>query len=322
MATNTDTDFERCVIIINPVSTHAVPVKRRVAALQKQFPEKTFHIIETSPEGRTANQHLLVKNQKLLGPKTLLCIAAGDGTVNMFAEGLALQPGLSNAARQSVLLPLWGGNANDLAYMLNGRPPFGSITPLLERGGVVEIRPLECTFGYADGRVETRIAVCYASFGATAHATRDMAKESHRNHPLRRLHVSRLLFELVTGYRAFSNAPVFPITEDTGRKAIHELMIINGPRYAKIGRTPARLQGDSFFMHYIENFRPISSAILVIKVSQPKFAKKLLRKEAAFTIEEATLGQLDGELMHIPARTAVHIRLADKPLRMLSTRLT
>lgn len=320
MTADTRPHFTRCVVIVNPVSTHAVPVKRRIKALKQLFPGDSFKLIETSADGRIANQKLLSKHRRLLGPDTLLCIAAGDGTTNMFAEGLAVLADLPEAARRTVLLPLWGGNANDLAFILNGRP--SSVPKLLEDARVVEVRPLECIFKYADGSSRTRIAACYISLGASGYATKELASESHRNHPLRRLHLSRILLEFAVGMQAFSKAPSFGITEHSRTSTISELMIINGPRYAKLGRTPVGLKEDRFFMHALKSSKPLATAATLIKIGQSRPAPKSLHTETSFTVEDPTLAQLDGELLEVPAGTKVHIRLANKPLHMLSTRLT
>src|SRR6185437_8881055 len=100
-------------------------------------------------------------------------IAAGDGTVNLIVDLLLHDPALTTEQRQTPILPLWGGNANDLANMLNGAATRSKLRRLLQHGHVVSIRPIICTLSTPGGSRQVYAAACYASFGASAYASEE-----------------------------------------------------------------------------------------------------------------------------------------------------
>src|ERR1700754_3107995 len=107
--------FSSILVFMNPKSTHAAAAQRRIAEIERLMPGTPIAVIETSSEGHAGNQKLVQAHAKKLGPDTLLCIAAGDGTISQIIEAILMSKGLSGKARKTVILPLWGGNANDLA---------------------------------------------------------------------------------------------------------------------------------------------------------------------------------------------------------------
>src|SRR5208282_6264938 len=110
--------FQKVIFLVNPASTHIAQAMKRINELQKLFPQDVIELTSTSAEGREANAQIIVSLADRLGPNTLLCVAAGDGTASLVIETLVLSKALSDNARQAIVLPLWGGNANDLAHML------------------------------------------------------------------------------------------------------------------------------------------------------------------------------------------------------------
>src|SRR5689334_6949576 len=113
-------EFERCIVVRNPASTNSQRCRRWVSELRQAFPKAQITEVTTLPGGRAANQKLLQAHARQLGPRTLLAIAAGDGTVNMVVEMLFDGGRFSAKALKTPILPLWCGNANDLAHMLCG----------------------------------------------------------------------------------------------------------------------------------------------------------------------------------------------------------
>lgn len=62
----------------------------------------------------------------------LIAIGGGDGTVNSIVN-LLLHELSSRDRRRLFVLPLWGGNANDFSYMLNGLSSRQTVTSYLPR---------------------------------------------------------------------------------------------------------------------------------------------------------------------------------------------
>lgn len=312
--------FEHFIVLLNPGGTSAKRSWARVSELQALFPNRTVDIIYTSTNGRTANQQLIAGEAARLGPKTLLCIGGGDGTVSMAIETLMTYPGLTAAARNTPILPLWGGNANDLAHMLNGAPSI-TLKQVFSKGVVTQVQPLECTLTDKKGAVTTRIAICYASFGGTAYASKKITESSYRNHPLRKLPISRWFFELAASISEFMRAPAFTLEEAGKRKIVYERTIINGARFAKTGILPFRLDDHAFFDYTLENKSLLSTPFELLGSTRKQTAPQFLKTNAEFIVDETTLAQFDGEIQEVTAGTQVHVELSTQPLQVLSTRL-
>ncbi len=90
--------FERIVILCNPGSTGAHKTDHRIYELHKLLPDAKIVKIRTSPDGYAANVAILNANRYLFGEKTLLCIAGGDGTVNLAVNYLLAESALSAEA--------------------------------------------------------------------------------------------------------------------------------------------------------------------------------------------------------------------------------
>lgn len=312
--------FEHFIVLLNPAGTSAKRSWARVSELQALFPNRSVDVLYTSTDGRTANQQLIVGEASRLGPKTLLCIGGGDGTVSMAAETLMTHPDLPATARQTPILPLWGGNANDLAYMLNGAPSI-KLKQVFAKGTIVDVQPLECKLTNKKGGATIRIAICYASFGGTAYASKKITDSRYRNHPLRKLPVVRLVFELGASVREFMKAPAFAVKEAGKRKVVYERTIINGARFAKTGLLPFRLDNHKFFDYTLENKSFVTTPFEIFGSTRKQTAPNFLKTNADFVIDETTLAQFDGETQEIDADTAVCVTLSKQPVHVLSTRL-
>src|SRR5688572_26608218 len=73
--------FTHALVLRNPVSTHAEQGKRRIAELKTICGNEHLTVLDTPAGGPEAVRKLLRSIAKRLGPTTLLCVAAGDGTV-------------------------------------------------------------------------------------------------------------------------------------------------------------------------------------------------------------------------------------------------
>ncbi len=314
--------FSRFVILLNPASTHAKQVQKRIEELHKVCPDIPIDTIETSPQGAEATQKRLIAKRSLLGPHTLLCIGGGDGTAGTTIETLLRSPELHEALRSTPILPLWGGNANDLAHMLNGTAYRRRLRDIFARGQIVPIHPLECRLTYKDGRREVHNAICYASFGATAFVAKRLSRAEHRNHPLGKLPGGRFLLEFITAFSAMLDAPTFRVEERGQPRAVYERTFSNGSRFAKIYRMRVNLTDNMFYLHTLEDKRFVSLLPRMVELSQKRLAERFLHDRASFTVTEPTQAQFDGEYIEIPAGTKVYVQLSQQPFYALSTLLT
>lgn len=313
--------FRRFVIVRNPVSTNAALAAKRIADLRHAFPDIECTAIDTVPDGRTANAKLLRKHAALLGPDTLLGIAAGDGTVNMVLEILLSDPKLPDEARRTVVLPLWGGNANDLAHMLNGPAHRTHISALVHAGSAVKIYPLLCKLRDADGTTTTRHAACYVSFGASA-ATAHVLDKTVRKRPLLDYFPPlRFARELSVAISAMRRAPTFLARESGKQKAVYECIFFKGSRFAKVNGVKRRLTDRTFHQALVEHKRLADVMRFVSVLTRRKLAGQLERTHAVFTVLDETWAQLDGEVLQIRPNTQIEISIASQPFYALSTRI-
>ncbi len=313
--------FDHYIVIQNPASTDARKTSERVRELQRLRADSGLTILNTLPGGRAANDHLLEQCRDQLGSRTLLCIAAGDGTVNLMLNSLLHNPKLSAKARATPIVPLWCGNANDLAYMLNGRPSRHPVKKILRRGHIVSIRPLSCKLKLADGTIKTFTAACYASFGASAFATQEMEQSLRSKSPIRRFGLSRLGQEFIATMWALMRAPTFKVSEHDGQThVIFERTHLNGSRFAKVIGLPLRLTDSKFHRATIvHRHLPLVLLHIIGLVSDRNLSKKTITRDA-FTVHDPVWAQFDGEAVRIPAGTHIEITVSKQSFSALTVR--
>lgn len=314
-------DFKQILIIWNPASTNSLRINSRLRELYSIFDPDNIIAVETSPKGREANRKLLLEHKSKLGPKTLVCIGAGDGTVNLVIETLLSDPVLNDKMRHSVILPLWGGNANDLGNMLNGYSIFARLSEVFRLGKPVAIKPLKVSLKH-DHKTTIRIAACYASFGATAYAAHRINNPPHRSNSLRKIPVLRVFREMYTVSKAFIDVPTFTISEknSTKKSKMYEYAFINGSRIAKMERMPVKLTENKFLVGKIYE-KQLIVVLYVLQILRKRKGGYLTGEKQRFTIRQATWMQLDGEVFEVKPGTEVTVELNDQPFQAISRRL-
>ncbi len=304
--------FSHLLIIRNRASTRAIRMDARITLLQRVFSGIPFTILDTQPDPE-ANKAMLRSRLSLLGPDTLLCIAAGDGTVHQIINFLLNDPEASRNARLTPILPLWGGNANDLANMLNGAYLPNTFQALRRQGTVISVKPLRCKLDFADGTRRTIIASNYASFGATACVAHRLNGREHRKLSVGKLFLLRPLYEAMTTIKALIHSPRFEVEEYGQRRRIYEKIFANGPRFAKLNLMPARLAKATFYAHTFEHKRLFAILSRFTKSLHRHRADSFLLKRASFTILSPVTAQFDGETMELPLGTKVTLKRSLMP---------
>ena len=312
--------FDRYVVVRNPTSTESHRAQARIYELRTLQPAAELTVLDTRAGGREQNRHLLENLRDKLGPRTLLCIAAGDGTVNMVLNLLMHEPHLSAQARSTPILPLWCGNANDLAHMLNGHASRATMRRLLRHGNIVTIHPIACTLTAPAQAPVTYLAACYASFGATAYATEELER-TVRKSPMRRFGGTRFGREVIAVFRALIEAPTFTITQQQQRKTIFERTYFNGSRFAKVIGVPLLLTDRAFHMTMIEHKRFMVVLLHILGFATGRDRSRVALAQDQFTVQDDVWAQFDGEAVHVPAGTHIELTVAEQTFRALSTRL-
>jgi hypothetical protein len=295
--------FEHCVVVVNPVSSNYDRGQRLIRQLATIFPSNKLDIIEMRHTDYERPSWLITRLNATIGTKTLLAIAGGDGTNNLVIDTLLRSAAVSEIARNVVILPLWAGNANDLAHMANGNPP-ASIESILNKGETIPIYPLAVTTRRAT-KTSIKLAVCYVSLGASAYASARIGDASHRSRRVYRLPGGRILSEMASVTRAFIGAPTFESTVGGKRRRIYDIAMINGSRIAKVNRIPIKLTDSNFY----EIVRGIS-------------VERRTRTKRELTLNETTWAQIDGEALQIPRDTDIVVERYDSSFNLLSTKLS
>lgn len=310
-----------CVVFTNPKSTRASVAKRYIKELRVALPSAVISEIITSPNGHDANKKLVEDNAKLLGLNSLICIVGGDGTTSQIIEGLITSDLLQKDQKATPVLPLWGGNANDLAHMLNGTLIKRSIQSLLKQAHIVPIHPLKCSLKDQDGSKITRLAVCYAGFGATAFAAMSLNKPAHRHSKLHALPGGRAIQNIITVAGAFIGAPKFAVKEADDIHIVYERIFSNGSRMAKLKYLPVELTDEMFYLNTLEHKKITSAIPKLLDSTRRRVSAKFLRNFAYFTTQENVWGQFDGEPLEIAAHTKVQVELSPQAFRAVTTNL-
>jgi hypothetical protein len=314
--------FDRFVVIYNPVSTNARRSRKRIAELKDLFPSKEVKLVETSPDGLEANKKLVAREASKFDEKTIVCIAAGDGTVSAVLDALLTNKSIPAKAKKVPILPLWGGNANDLAYMINGRPGKASLKAVFEKGYVVPIYPLKVRLE-SDGKSSERIAGCYVSFGASAYAAQQAELPKNKR---RKIHVvpgARMAMEMLIVAKALLRAKGLTIQVDGKQQPVYERIFVNGSRIAKVDRLPIKLNEKAFYEATLERKHPknIISLLSALKILRNRTYGEITGNDRSFTLNEETWAQIDGEVIQLPKDTKVKISLSRTPFYVISTKL-
>ena len=314
--------FERFVVFYNPVSTNSRRSRKRIAELKDLFPSKEVKVVETSPEGVEANKRIVVQESKKFDERTVVCIAAGDGTVSAVLDALLLSTGVPKAARKVPVVPLWGGNANDLAYMINGLPNRTSTRSVFEKGKVLPIYPLNLKLT-SDKKTSERIAACYVSFGASAYATQQLELPKNKKNKLHVIPGSRIASEFLIIMRSLAKAKTFSMQVNEQTSSVYERIFINGSRIAKIDRLPLRLNEKAFYEAILPRKHPKAflSLLSALKILRNRSYGEITEKKRTFTLNDDTWAQIDGEVMKLPKATKVEISLSEKPFYVISRKL-
>ena len=308
--------FKHIILIINPQSSNIHRVKKRADELARLFPEQAMTILETTvqPSQFAAKLH---KTLAALAEPVLLAIGGGDGTVNLVLNSLMdLSPDSDTAA--IALLPLWGGNANDFAYMLNGPSSRASLGSVVARGQPVAIHPFKIKISRPGRPGTTHYAASYASFGASAYTADRLAQPGKDKRLFGKSTASKITSEVVRVFQAMVDAPLFDAEQDGQRMKIFEQVFANGSRMAKVDRLPVKLNEKAFYRAVQSEKHPL---YLLVQFLRGKQIGQVSDKSVRFTIRERAWAQFDGEVMILPANTVVSVGLAKTPFYALSTKL-
>jgi cardiolipin synthase len=250
---------------------------------------------------------------------TLVMVAGGDGTqhavVNLLMDEITAKPSVTRGGY--LVLPLWGGNANDFASMLNGgsaKPRSSVVRRVLSRSNAIAVPLIKLEIGK-----QTLYACCYASFGASAYAARQLdGQRPSRRGWLAWFPPLLIVKELGAVMQAYAKAPRHRAEIDAVERKLFEHSLINGSRMAKVNWVPMELTEPRFLHALVEHKGPsvlITIARIIMGKKDTHYSK---RSQLSFTAKNKMEAQVDGELLHVSAGTAVTASITVTPKEVIS----
>ncbi len=308
-------EVDSVVFMFNPKATNFNRSKRWKNALTKRLE------IEAEEFNITKHKAEALDRISQLGKKhtILVLVAGGDGTVHSVVNGLMEIEDKNNP--NIYVMPLWGGNANDFSYMLNGLASATTPQRILAQSAAVPVPLIKLTLDHSD-ETRTIYACCYASFGASAYAARELdSKRISTDKITRWLPPLIILREAIAVAKALAAAPTNRAEIDDSERKFYEHSLINGSRIAKVNRVPIELHEPIFFHAVVENKDP-SLLINLARIMRGKPDTTYTKRSSlTFTVKDGVDAQVDGEVLKIKADTKISARIYEGNLRFIATRL-
>lgn len=302
----------------NPKSSNASRVSKRLSRLERKL-GATIDCVPTSKNPAVFRRRFKNTIREHMNHPTVVLIGGGDGTVHEVMTATIAAD--IETPENIILLPIWGGNANDFAYMLNGLGLQRDLYTLINRARPVKIHPLEIR--RTNGKREhVDYAICYASFGASAFAADVIDKDGPaRKGRFSNIGIFVLLTEMIHVVGALLHTPPFRAQVNGERVEIFEQVFTNGSRIAKVDRLPVNLTDKAFYSIAQPSKHP-RMIFRIFKLLTGRQVGTVTDKPATFQVKEAVLGQYDGEVIKIAKNTTISIRISDTFIYALSTKLS
>lgn len=316
--------YSKAYFIANGNATNAARAKKLWRDIVKLIGKEHAQIIDVSKFSIEETEAAIKDIIKKADSRTLLCVGGGDGTVSTTIRTIVSADNLTDEAQKIAVLPLWGGNANDMAVMLNGMPATVNIKRIVLLGRRIPVYPLSVVVSNSAGKRE-HIAACYASFGATAEVLSLMEESSHkRGQDGPNGHVKRVLLEFRDVMRSASSLKPFKIQSTRGPSDTDKMfdrIFINGSRYAKVLRTPIALNDVAYFELSSKKggVQFVFTLFRFLFRAGPGHVSRAIR---VFTLQSQTYMQIDGEVYKLERGTKVEVKIHDTPVWVLTRKLS
>jgi len=308
--------FGRVVALVNPASTGGVakgeqsPAARRLAELHASKYGRAVLRIDTHEETKATQEQL----HRQLEAGDVLCIFGGDGTINSAIKALT-SPELSRL--EVPILPMWCGNGNDLANMLNGRPKPAS--EVLDAATIRPVRPI-ATRLHSEAGIVNELAAVYMGLGAGALGSRRLDAKEHRRRRFYNNPLGRIAYEVPMLLKTFADSPEFTIEEQGELKSCFDITVANGPRMAKFAKLPVDLFEEELFAFRVDNkgTLPIARRMAALGIGIPN-GTYMTNGTLDFTVKDQVLAHFDAESQIISPDTEVSIRQFETPYYALAS---
>ncbi len=326
-------------IVVNPNSTR---YKRGhlfypIESIEQAYPNRNEKIRTTgNPEEDAINL------KKVLRLGDVVVGACGDGGIHQIINTLQDE---DIRDLQIPLLPIWGGNGNNLATMLNGRSNHFGVVDILRYGKLAKYRTLNVHETPLDSPTTVHKGGMYTGYGVSGDMATKLNSSPHRNRTFYKYAATRLALEGQALRRSLharqpfhlsliesSQLPpgpneqlrtVLPLPE-----SLTELSVIKGRKMAKFLHMPVELQEERALVTYFEEQENdkrsfalgkfVSERIMGLSDSKDQYITD--DSVMAFRVESPTTAHIDAEEIELQAGTAVMVELGDD-LYVISNKL-
>jgi diacylglycerol kinase family enzyme len=313
---------EHLVVLYNPESTRSEETAQLVASLRERYSSRLgFIALETKADADDNRKQLYEQVPK----GSILCLIGGDGLVNNTVEAV-YHADAPEHLRDTPILPIGGGNKNDMAHMTHGRWGWRNPFRALERGKIISIYPMEASFQPApqtdgseqdDAQPFRRLAVYSLGLGVIgkiAHRLNERAfREEHKQRGIvRRLWAeARLLGRTIRETRPFS-----AVGENIKDNKAFGLIVANGRIMGGSFRLPVKLTAKEMFVA-ITGRKTFSNLARGIAALLTGFGWGHWRQGSYnFELGEDVPASADGEGFVAP-KGKVHITHTDRPFNLV-----
>lgn len=299
----------RAVIVHKPDHPEFVKL---TANLEKQG-RKVIHI-ETAKDGAETKRRLAAQ----LLPEDLVLGLGGDGTASVIGNVL-LEQNLSKV----IFIPLRGGNANDLAHMLNGNI---SLDKVLSSGKLTRCYPLEVEIKRPKAAATTGWALAYFSIGASAYASQNFDRIKNRLHLAQKMKAGSLyeksaVWNLLNKFGTYNVTP----TETGVTEQLADCVFLRGDRVAKYGRPRASLASRHYELMQEPRLSHIRTLRAMIQLMHGRHVGWLMTEPYECMVEskngEPLPVQFDGEPSSIPSGSMVRVSISEKSYQTIAAKL-
>ena len=316
--------YDRVVVLDNSRATNSRWAQGYLSALaDSEYVGDRLVTIETEPVSADTKDKLDATVK--LGD--VVVVKSGDKVVGDAADVLL--------DTQIPLLPIWAGNANDIARMLNGKPGRHGLLDIIRYGTAVELFPIRYQTTLPSGTRHTNTAANYVGFGLSGLISNGVNEPEHRQHPDYHKPGFRRRRENMIGVRAAMNQPSFGLTWEPGTSArlrtpqqrgaeLLDMTVAAGDRMGKRGHVlPVNLADRQLFVGHIEP-GAVRTAIGIGRLAFRHAQGQHLEpgEMLAFRLATDAWMHADGDARLLPADTVERIWLSNESYRALSMNIS
>ena len=318
-------DIERVVVVVNEHSTSAKETNKHIEDLKSSgYGSRITKPIETSADPRINYERF----SEEFRDGDAIILAGGDGTAH---DGIrtCLNDNLTN--KNIWVFPLWGGNANDGARMINGEQGSRTIADILDVAKPVEIHPIRINLKYDAGDEDNRISAFYAGFGLSATVAEKLDKKSYRD---QRFYdnpkIRKGFYEPRALMRAYGKASEFVLKStvqdgSTRSNVFLERSFLNGSRMAGRKVSPIEISDRHIFEiaireKKIDHLVPCLGKVLFGHIPAGRLIEP--SDTVSFKTRNSISAHFDATAELIQPGTSVTIKRDERSFFVLSTKLT